>query len=202
MNLPNKLTILRTLLVPVMVIVPFFNIQGGIDLSFINISYTNLIIFLIFAISSYTDHLDGKIARKRAQVTNFGKFLDPIADKVLVLSAMMMLVEDGRLAAWIPIVIIAREFMVSGYRLIAVEQEGNVIAASIWGKLKTVTQIIAVLLAILDVNSFATCFSGNLEGFAFIHNLLTTLFMIAAVIATVFSGIDYLKGSKKLLKDM
>jgi len=202
MNLPNKLTVIRTILVPIMVIIPFFNIQGELVLPFLTISYTNLIILLIFSIASYTDHLDGKIARSRNIVTTFGKFLDPLADKILVLSAMMMLVEADKLPAWIPIITIAREFVVSGYRLIAVEKNGNVIAANIWGKIKTVTQMVAIILAILDVNAFATCFNGTLTGFALVHNILTTVFMIASVIATIFSGVNYLKGCKELLNDM
>lgn len=113
MNLPNRLTIFRAILVPIMVLIPFFNIQGNLDLNFVQISYTNLIILLIFCIASYTDHLDGKIARNRNQVTTFGKFLDPLADKILVLSAMMMLVEAGKLPAWVPIITITREFAVS-----------------------------------------------------------------------------------------
>ena len=131
MNLPNKLTILRIILVPIMVIIPFLNIQG----EFLNIPISLLIIDAIFIIASITDKLDGSIARKRNLVTNFGKFLDPIADKILVLAAMVMLVEMNKLPAWIPIIVLFREFVVSGYRLIAVENGGKVIAASIWGKI-------------------------------------------------------------------
>ena len=133
MNLPNKLTIFRIILVPLMVIVPFLNIQGD----FYGIPFTYIIVDIIFIIASLTDKLDGYIARSRNQVTVFGKFLDPIADKILVLAAMLMLVEVAKLPAWIPIIVLAREFVVSGYRLIAVEKGGQVIAASIWGKLKT-----------------------------------------------------------------
>ena len=109
---------------------------------------------VIFIIASITDKLDGYIARSRNQITTFGKFLDPLADKILVLSAMLMLVEMGYLPAWIPIIVLAREFVVSGYRLIAVEKGGKVIAASIWGKIKTATQMIAIILALLDSNFF------------------------------------------------
>ena len=201
MNLPNKLTILRIFLVPIIVIIPFLNLQGSLDLGILNISYTNLIILLVFSLASLTDHLDGRIARSSNQITTFGKFLDPLADKILVLATMMILVEDGRLPAWIPIVTITREFVVSGYRLVAVQKEGNVIAASIWGKIKTVTQMIAIILAVIDVNKFGAIFTENLNGIAFVHNLLTTVFFSASVIATIFSGVDYLKGCKKLLKD-
>ena len=117
MNLTNKLTIFRMILVTIMVIVPLLNIQGA----FLGIPLTYWIINFIFILASITDKLDGYIARKTNQVTSFGKFADPLADKILVLSAMLLLVELGKLPAWIPIIILAREFIVSGYRLIAVE---------------------------------------------------------------------------------
>ena len=130
MNLPNKLTILRIILVPIMVIVPFLNIDSLYENSIVPLTW--IVIEAIFIIASITDKLDGYIARSRNQITTFGKFLDPIADKILVLTAMIMLVEAGRLPAWIPIIVLFREFVVSGYRLIAVENDGKVIAASIW----------------------------------------------------------------------
>ena len=198
MNTPNKLTVFRIILVPIMVIFSLITIPldvFGVPLNFI-------IMDIIFIIASITDKLDGYLARKNNEITNFGKFLDPIADKILVVSAMLILVGSGKLPAWIPIIIITREFAVSGYRLIAVEQNGKVIPASIWGKLKTVTQMIAIILAFVDVNSFGSVFTGNLSGFAFVLNLIGTLMMIICTIATIFSGYDYLKGSKELFKDM
>lgn len=197
MNLPNKLTIFRIILVPIMVIIPFLWIDGKI----FGIPTEWIIIDLIFIIASITDKLDGYLARKNNQVTTFGKFLDPLADKILVLAAMVMLVEMSKLPAWIPIIVLAREFMVSGYRLIAVEKGGEVIAASKWGKLKTVTQMIAIILAILDLNAFGECFKGVLQGGDLILNLIVTILMIVQVIATIFSGIDYMKGAKKYIKD-
>ena len=197
MNLPNKLTIFRIILVPIMVIIPFLGIDGKI----FGIPTEGIIIDLIFIIASITDKLDGYLARKNNQVTTFGKFLDPLADKILVLAAMVMLVEMSKLPAWIPIIVLAREFMVSGYRLIAVEKGGEVIAASKWGKLKTVTQMIAIILAILDLNAFGECFKGVLQGGDLILNLIVTILMIVQVIATIFSGIDYMKGAKKYIKD-
>ena len=197
MNLPNKLTIFRIILVPIMVIIPFFGIDGRIA----GIPIEWLIIDVVFIIASLTDKLDGYLARKNNQVTAFGKFLDPLADKILVLAAMMMLVEMQKLPAWIPIIVLAREFMVSGYRLIAVEKGGEVIAASKWGKLKTVTQMIAIVLALLDLNAFGECFTGVLQGGDLILNLIVTIMMIIQVIATIFSGIDYMKGAKKYIKD-
>ena len=195
MNLPNKLTIFRIILVPLMVIVPFFKIEGD----FLGIPITFIIIDVIFSIASITDKLDGYLARKNNEVTTFGKFLDPLADKILVLTAMVMLVEMQKLPAWIPVIVLAREFIVSGYRLIAVEKGGKVIAASKWGKLKTVTQIIAIILAFLDIYAFGKCFSGTLQGGDLVLNFAVTIMMIIQTIATIFSGIDYMKGAKKLI---
>jgi CDP-diacylglycerol--glycerol-3-phosphate 3-phosphatidyltransferase len=197
MNLPNKLTIFRIILVPIMVIIPFL----GIDGRFLGIPISWLIVDAVFVIASITDKLDGYLARKNNQVTTFGKFLDPLADKILVLAAMLMLVEMQKLPAWIPIIVLAREFVVSGYRLIAVEKGGQVIAASKWGKLKTVTQMIAIILAFVDLHAFGECFTGNLKGGDMILNLIVTIMMIIQTIATILSGVDYLKGSKKLIKN-
>ena len=197
MNLANKLTIFRIILVPLMVIIPFLGIKGEL----LGIPITYLVIDLIFIIASITDKLDGYIARSRNQVTTFGKFLDPLADKILVLAAMTMLVEMDKLPAWIPIIVLAREFVVSAYRLIAVEKGGKVIAASVWGKLKTVTQMIAIILAFIDLNAFGDCFSGELSGYALVLNIAVTIMMIVQTIATIFSGYDYLKNGKDLLKD-
>ena len=197
MNLPNKLTIFRIILVPIMVIIPFLGITGTI--SGIPISW--IIIDLIFILASITDKLDGYLDRKNNQITTFGKFLDPLADKILVLAAMTMLVEMTKLPAWIPIIVLTREFMVSGYRLVAVEKGGKVIAASKWGKLKTVTQMIAIILAFVDLNPFGECFSGTLQGGDLILNIIVTGMMIIQTIATIFSGLDYMKGAKKLMKD-
>ena len=200
MNLPNKLTIFRIILVPVMVIIPFLGIQGTLW----NIPIQNLIIIAIFAVASYTDHLDGKIARKHNLVTTFGKFADPLADKILVLGAMLILVEDGNLPAWIPIIVLFREFVVSGYRLVAVEKGGEVIAANIWGKLKTVTQMIAIILMFININGtnvFGAFINGNLTGAQLVINILATVIMTISVIATIFSGWEYVKNGKELLKD-
>ena len=211
MNLPNKLTIFRIILVPIMVIIPFLGITG----EFLNIPIENLIILAIFAIASFTDCLDGKIARKYNLITSFGKFADPLADKILVLAAMLMLVEDGKLPAWIPIVVLFREFVVSGYRLIAVEKGGKVIAANIWGKVKTVSQMIAIILMYLD--NFAYCkfiFATTVAEKAMessllvymttpemILNILASVTMTISVVATIFSGWNYIKDGKDLLKD-
>lgn len=190
MNLPNKLTIFRIILVPIMAIIPFLNF----DIKW-------LIIDLIFIIASITDKLDGYIARSKNQITTFGKFLDPIADKILVLAAMIILVEDNRLPAIIPILVLFREFIISGYRLVAVEKGGKVIAASVWGKLKTVTQMLAIILAFVDQNGFAQCFIGGLTGFAWWYNFITTILMSVSVVAAVLSGIDYISKGKELFKE-
>ena len=201
MNLPNKLTILRIILVPIMVIIPYLNIQG----EFLNIPISWLIIDAIFIIASITDKLDGSIARKRNLVTNFGKFLDPIADKILVLAAMVMLVEMKKLPAWIPIIVLFREFVVSGYRLIAVENDGQVIAASIWGKIKTATQMVAIIMMFIDKFAFAnflnTTIRATMSPFEFIFNIVVSTLMFVSVIAAIFSGWDYIKGGKDLFKD-
>ena len=196
MNLPNKLTIFRIILVPIMVIIPFL----GLENEYLGIPVQYLIIDLIFVLASITDKLDGYLARKNNQVTTFGKFLDPLADKILVLAAMIMLVEMNKLPAWIPIIVLAREFMISGYRLIAVEKGGKVIAASNWGKIKTVTQMLAIILAFVDLNAFGECFKGSLQGEALILNLIVTIMMIVQTLATIISGIEYMKDAKDLIK--
>ena len=197
MNLANKLTVFRIILVPVMMLVPVL----GLNQELWGIPLTYLIIDLIFIIASITDKLDGYIARSRNQITTFGKFLDPIADKILVIVAMLMLVGSGKIPYWIPAIVVIREFMVSGYRLVAVQKNGNVIAASIWGKIKTATQMVGLILAFVDKNVFGVIFTSNLTGFDFALNLIVTIMLSISVVATIVSGVDYLKGSKELFKD-
>ena len=199
MNLPNKLTVLRIILVPIMVIIPFLGIDKLLPNSIIPLTW--IVIEAIFIIASITDKLDGYIARSKNQITTFGKFLDPIADKILVLAAMIMLVEANRLPGWIPIIVLFREFIVSGYRLVAVEKNGNVIAASFWGKLKTVTQMIGLIIALIDVNAYGCFINGNLTGISLIINIASTVVITISVIATIFSGWEYLKNGKDLLKE-
>lgn len=209
MNLPNKLTIFRVILVPIFVIIGYCNIPG----EFLGVETKYWIMNLIFIVASFTDFLDGNIARKYNLVTTFGKFLDPLADKILVLSALVMLVEFGKIPAWIPAIVLTREFLVSGYRLIAVEKGGQVIAASIWGKIKTCTQMIAIILMFatpFNFFQFIQLTTGDVAGSSFlIHatpvqyviNLLGSIFMAISVVATIFSGYNYLKGGKDLFKD-
>ncbi len=211
MNLPNKLTVLRIFLVPVFIIIGYVGIPG----EFLGISNTFWVMDLIFIIASITDKLDGTIARKYNLVTNFGKFLDPIADKILVAAALIMLVELGKIPAWIPIIVIFREFAVSGFRLIAVEQGGKVIAASIWGKLKTATQMVAIILIFVDKFNFFQFINrvavpadvlANSAGVymttgEFILNIITSCLLAFSTVACIFSGWDYIKGGKDLIKD-
>lgn len=200
MNLANKLTVFRVILVIVMLIIAYIPLNGEI----LNISINMWLLNAIFIIASITDKLDGYIARKRNQITDFGKFLDPIADKILVLTAMLILVENALLPAWIPIIIIIREFIVSGYRLIAVEKSGKVIAANIWGKIKTVTQMIAIILAFINIdntNSFGAFIYNDLTGISLFINVITTIMFIVCAAATIISGINYMKDGKDLFKD-
>ena len=189
LNIANQLTIVRIVAIPLYLLVLY-----------INKDWSNVAATIIFILAGVSDFLDGYIARKYNMITDLGKILDPIADKILVIVAMLILVEAGRMPAWIPAIVVIREFIVSGYRLVAVEKSGKVIAASIWGKIKTCTQMIGITLAFIDVNSFGAIFTGNLAGFPFVLNLCTTLLLSISVIATIFSGIDYLKGSKELFK--
>ena len=195
MNLTNKLTIFRVILVPIMVIIPLL----GIDTQIWGIPLTWILVDIIFIIASITDKLDGYIARSRNQVTTFGKFLDPLADKILVISALILLVEINRIPSWIARIVLAREFMVSGYRLVAMEKGGKVIAASKWGKIKTVTQMLAIILAFIDTNAFCACLSGNLIGGELILNSIVSIMLIVQTIATIFSGINYMKDFKSIL---
>ncbi len=176
MNLPNKLTILRVCMIPFFVVFMLGDITGAAD---------QWIAAAIFVIASFTDFLDGNIARKYNLVTNFGKFMDPLADKLLVCSAMICLVEMGRLPAWIVIIIISREFIISGFRLIA-SDNGVVIAASYWGKFKTVFQMIMIVVLIL-----------NLSGFGIVETVLIWI----SLILTVVSLVDYIVKNIGVLKD-
>lgn len=199
MNTPNKLTILRILLVPIMVILSFFEIPGKV----LWVPMTMFLMDIVFVIASITDKLDGYLARKNNQVTDFGKFLDPIADKILVIAAMVILVGMQRLPAWIPIIVIFREFLVSGYRMMAAGKKGKVVAANKWGKLKTVTQMIALIMIFLDNYAYFDFTRGVIDNKWFmVFNIIQSVIMTLSVIATIFSGYEYLKDGKDiLLKD-
>lgn len=215
MNLANKLTIFRIILVPIFVIIGYLGTLGVITGEWLSIPTFLWIMNSVFIIASITDKLDGYIARSRNQITTFGKFLDPLADKILVLAALVMLVEFGKIPAWIPIIVLVREFLVSGYRLVAVEKGGAVIAASIWGKLKTVTQMIAIILVFADKYNFFDFIRANTDKVMaaqssmqiymsqgeIIFNAVTSILILVSVIATIFSGYDYLKNGKDLFKE-
>ena len=175
MNLPNKLTVLRVILIPFFVAAVLFDEGDSQMFRYLAAS--------IFIVASLTDLLDGKIARKYNLVTNFGKFMDPLADKLLVCAALVCLVELEQLPAWMVIVIVSREFIISGFRLVAAEQ-GIVIAASYWGKFKTTFQMIAIILMIVDLK---------------VLNPVTWLCTWIALILTVISLVDYIQKNHKVL---
>lgn len=181
MNLPNKLTIFRVILIP------FF--LAALMIS--GIPAGKWIAVGIFILASLTDLFDGKIARKYDMVTDFGKFMDPLADKLLVCSAMIALIEMERIPAWIVIIIIAREFIISGFRLVASDQ-GTVIAASYWGKVKTTIQMVMVILLIMNL-------SENIPSIASIINIIEQILIYGSLILTVVSLIDYLVKNRQIL---
>lgn len=180
MNLPNKLTIFRVVLIPVMVVFLLAQLLPG---GAIIAGYDKWIALALFCLASFTDFLDGHIARSRNLITNFGKLMDPLADKLLVSAAMISLVALSRLQAWIVIVIIAREFAISGVRQLAAEK-GRVIAASYWGKFKTVSQMAMIILLIADIPALRT---------------LAVIMQYVALILTVVSLADYLYKNRDVI---
>ena len=177
MNLPNKLTIIRVCLIPFFVAALLFD-HGN--------NYTMRIVAnVLFIVASLTDLFDGKIARKYNLVTNFGKFMDPLADKLLVCSALICLIELGQLPAWVVIIIIRREFIISGFRLVAADN-GVVIAASYWGKFKTTFQMAAVILMIFNIPALT---------------LVTNIVVVIAVALTIISLVDYVAKNIKILTE-
>jgi CDP-diacylglycerol--glycerol-3-phosphate 3-phosphatidyltransferase len=186
MNLPNKLTILRTIMIPFFLVALLCDEKyGGF------IPYGNWIALVIFALASLTDMLDGKIARKYNLITNFGKFMDPLADKLLVTSAMIAFIELDRIPCWVVIIIIAREFIISGFRLVAADN-GIVIAAGIWGKVKTAEQMVMLCILIAD---FGSVFPAASEGIYIFEQVLIYI----ALILTIVSLVDYLIHNKNVL---
>ena len=176
MNVPNTLTIIRVLLIPFFVAFMLCNITA----------YDNYIALAIFIVASLTDTLDGYLARKNNQVTNFGKFMDPLADKLLVCSALICHLSNGMISTVVVLIIIAREFIISGFRLVAVDN-GIVIAASWWGKAKTISQMIMIILLIAS-------FGG-------IFNVLETAFVYIATVLTVISLVDYIWKNRAVLNE-
>lgn len=191
MNLANKLTVLRIILVPVFLI--FIAVRG--------IPYGRSIATTVFIIAALTDKLDGYIARSRNQITRFGKLMDPLADKLLVSAALVSLVEYHILSSWIAIIIIAREFAVTGLRSIAAS-EGIVLAASWWGKIKTVIQIVAIVCALINLNIRHINFLHNyfpIDLVSLFENL-TNITMSLAVIITIISGVDYFVKNREIIR--
>ena len=190
MNLANKLTLGRIFLVPVFLV--FIAVK--------DIPYGSFIATFIFILASSTDKLDGYVARSRNQITNFGKFMDPLADKLLVTAALISLVELQVVPGWAAVVIIAREFAVSGLRSIAAAQ-GRVIVASWWGKIKTVIQIIAIILLLLKVNihdaKLLKIFVIDNHYVKEFFRIAPTIMLMVAVIVTLISGYDYFKKNKE-----
>ncbi len=173
MNLPNKLTIFRVLLIPVMVVLYYIDALDAI--AFLGITWKFFWMIIVFAIASLTDFLDGYIARKYDLVTTFGKFMDPLADKILVMAALLLLQDAGLVAPWIVIIILSREFIVSGVRLVAVS-EGKVIAAGNLGKYKTATTMVAIILLMISP-----------------VEVVGQYLMYLALILTVISGYEYVR---------
>lgn len=193
MNLPNKLTVLRVIMVPFFVFFMLTDVGGPAN---------KWIALVLFCVASLTDMLDGKIARARNLVTNFGKFMDPLADKLLVTAALISLVEFRVVPSWAAVIIIAREFAVSGLRTIAAS-EGKVIAASWWGKIKTVIQIVAIILLLIEVNISQSKYLFDLvTNSNFLMNFFEYVPRISldiAVIITIVSGYDYFRKNKGII---
>jgi len=194
MNLANKLTVMRIFLVPIFLI--FIAVK---------IPYGTFIATFIFVLAALTDKLDGYIARSRNQITRFGKFMDPLADKLLVTAALVSLVELQIIPAWAAIIIIAREFAVTGLRTIAAS-EGIVIAASWWGKIKTVVQIIAIIFALIKVNianiniDLQYPFAAHFPWLNKFFDVMPEITLAFAVVITIISGADYFYKNKEVIK--
>lgn len=181
MNLPNKLTVVRIIMIPVFVIISLVPLDWGVwHVWGSTIEITQLSAAIIFALASLTDWLDGKIARSRGLVTNFGKFADPLADKMLVMTALIVLVGQGLAPSWVVAIIVCRELAVTGLRLLLVEQGGTVLAAAWPGKIKTATQMIAIILLLID----------NLP-FAALGIPMASIMLYICLFFTIYSGIDY-----------
>lgn len=209
MNLPNRITLIRVILLPLIIIIPIlakinsYNnflakniiIPGVLEAEY-NITWCNVIVLIIFITAAITDAIDGHIARSRKLVTDFGKFLDPLADKLLVTSAMLVLLEEGRLWGWVVAVILAREFAVTGLRSIAASK-GKVIAASMYGKVKTTFQMIMIILLLINNFPFSIIYIHT-----GIYIPMDKIIIVVATLLTIISGVDYFIKNKEVLKDM
>lgn len=191
MNLPNKLTVLRIILIPIFMLVLLLPLDWGeVVLAGTVIPTTQLLGALIFAVASITDFADGQIARKQKLVTNFGKFADPLADKMLVMTAFIILVQMGKVPAWVASIIVCRELAVTGLRLIIVENDGKVMAAELPGKIKTMIQMFAILFLYLNNVFFI---NANI--------MIGEILLYICLFFTVYSGLDYFWKSRSIFAD-
>lgn len=191
MNLPNKLTVFRIVLIPIFLIilaVPFN--WGNVVWAGTTIPLVNVIATVIFIVASLTDLLDGKIARGQHLVTNFGKFADPLADKMLVMTAFVVLIEMGKAPAWVIAIIVCRELAITGLRLLIVENNGTVMAAAYPGKIKTTTQMLAIILLLLN-----NAFFNNM------HLPMAGILLYTCLFFTIYSGIDYFVQNRSVFSD-
>ena len=191
MNLPNQLTVLRIIMIPIFILVLVLPIDlGTLTVGTTQLANTHLIAAILFAAASITDWLDGKIARSRGLVTNFGKFADPLADKMLVMTAFIMLVELDKAPGWVVSIIVCRELAVTGLRLLLVEQSGEVMAAAWPGKIKTATQMVAIIFLFLN----------NIP-FSMIGLPIDQIMLYLCLIFTIYSGVDYFIKNTNVFKD-
>ena len=191
MNLPNQLTVLRIIMIPIFILVLVLPIDlGTLTVGTTQLENTHLIAAILFAAASITDWLDGKIARSRDLVTNFGKFADPLADKMLVMTAFIMLVELDKAPGWVVSIIVCRELAVTGLRLLLVEQSGEVMAAAWPGKIKTATQMVAIIFLFLN----------NIP-FSMIGLPIDQIMLYLCLIFTIYSGVDYFIKNTNVFKD-
>lgn len=188
MNLPNKLTTFRIILIPVFMLLIIFKFPAGsFTLLGTTVPWSQLVATVVFAVASYTDYLDGHIARARGLVTNFGKFADPLADKMLVMTAFIFLVAMGKAPAWVIAIIVCRELAVTGLRLLLVENKGQVLAAKMPGKIKTTTQMLAIIILLLN-----NLFFGKIP--------MGEIMLYICLFFTIYSGWDYFYQSRNVFK--
>ncbi|MCT4396515.1 CDP-diacylglycerol--glycerol-3-phosphate 3-phosphatidyltransferase [Periweissella beninensis] len=190
MNLPNKLTVFRMLLIPIFIILLVIPTYSAVNVMGAIVPITHVLAAIVFIIASLTDLLDGKIARARHLVTNFGKFADPLADKLLVMTALIFLVQFNKAPAWIIAIIVIRELAITGLRLLIVENNGKVLAAAYPGKIKTTTQMIAIIFFYLNDAFFSP-----------LHVPFATIMLWIALIFTIYSGIDYFVQNRSVFSD-
>lgn len=202
-NLPNKLTILRMILVPVLLIlmgIEIYLLPGDVKIgeTLITLPWLKYVTCTIFVLAAITDFVDGKLSRKYNMVTTFGKIMDPLADKLLVSTGFIMLTGMGKIPALITAIIVARDFLINGFRMFGTAQ--NVVVPAAWsGKIKTASQLVGLTLTILDKNAYGAFLSGKLYGLDVILNVSATIFITIALIATIYSAIDYTRSLSKYI---